>query len=252
MRHLLLATSLLVMTPVAAAQTGMSVSFGADYARGNYGTPVTSEQWTLPFVAKYEAEKWSTRVTVPLIWIRNPSVSRDGTPLPCAGSATAPRTASGLGDVMISGTVNVMEDRANRSLFDLTAKLKLGTADETECLGTGQNDAYFQGDYSKSFGSFSAFGTLGWRKMGDPPGTNFKDPFYFTVGGSFRFSAATSVGLAYDYRQKLLDNRDPVSEATLYLTQRVSDTLKVQGYFVRGFSDSSPDWAAGLIATRAF
>lgn len=252
MKRVLLALPLVLTAPVAAAQTGMSLAVGADYAQGKYGTPVTSRQLTFPFVAKYEADQWSTRVTIPLIWIENPSVSRDGTPLPCAGSATAPHTASGLGDVMISGTVNAIEDRENRVLVDLTGKVKLGTADATECLGTGENDLYFQGDFSKSFGALSAFGSLGWRKMGDPPGVNFKDPFYYSVGGSYRISQVNSVGVAYDYRQKLLDDRDPASEATLYLTRQLSQTLRIQGYFVKGFSDSSPDWAIGAVSTRAF
>ncbi len=252
MERLLFALPLVLTVPIAAAQTGMSLSYGADYAQGKYGTPITSKQVTIPFTAKYEAAKWSARATIPFIWIENPSVSRDGTPLPCAGSATAPHTASGLGDVMIAGSVNVIEDRESRVLVDLTGKVKLGTADETECLGTGESDLYFQGDFSKSFGSLSAFGSLGWRKMGDPPGVDFKDPFYYSVGGSYRISQVNSLGFAYDYRQKLLDNGDPVSEATLFWTHRLSETLRIQSYFVKGFSDASPDWAVGAVATRAF
>jgi hypothetical protein len=249
-RHVLLAAPLVLAAPVAAAQ--MSVSVGADYAEGKYGTPVTSKQWTFPFVARYEAEKWSARVTLPYVRIENPSVSRDGTPLPCAGSATAPRTASGLGDVMLAGSVNVIENRESQLLVDLTGKVKFGTADEAECLGTGESDYYLQGDVSKSFGALSAYGSLGWRKMGDPPGTDFKDPFYYSIGSGYRFSRINSIGLAYDYRQKLLDTSDPVSEATLYVTHRFSDTSRIQGYVVKGFSDSSPDWAIGAVATWTF
>ena len=251
-RHSLLATALFALASPAAFAQGMSVAVGADYAEGKYGTPVTSKQWTIPFTAKYETEKWSARVTLPWVRIENPSVSRDGTPLPCSGSATAPQTASGLGDVMLAGSVNVIESTESRVLVDLTGKVKLGTADETECLGTGENDYYLQGDLSKGFGAFSAFGSLGWRKMGDPPGIDFKDPLYFTVGGSYRLSQANSLGFAYDYRQKLLDTSDPLSEATVYLTHRFSRAFRVQGYVVNGFSDSSPDWALGAVLTRSF
>jgi hypothetical protein len=153
---------------------------------------------------------------------------------------------------MLAGSVNLIESRESRVLVDLTGKVKLGTADEAECLGTGETDYYLQGDFSKGFGSFSAFGSLGWRKMGDPPGVDFKDPFYYSIGGSYRFSRVNSLGFAYDYRQKLLDTSDPLSEATLFLTHRFSDTFRIQGYYVKGFSDSSPDWALGAVATRAF
>lgn len=237
---------------LARAQGGLNLSLGADYSQGKYGTPVTSRQWTFPLVAKYEADKWSARVSVPYIRVENPSVSRDGTPLPCAGSANAPKTSEGFGDVVAAGTVNVVENRANALLVDLTGKIKFGTGDEAKCLGTGENDYSIQTDLTKSFGTFTAFGTLGWRKMGDPPGIDFRDPLYFSVGGSYKLSDATSYGLVYDFRQKLTSRGAPVSEATAFLTHKLSKTFKVQGYFVLGFSDASPDWAAGAIATWAF
>ena len=247
-----LAASLGLAVTAASAEGMLNLSLGADYAQGKYGTPVTSKQWTFPFVAKYEAEKWSAKLTLPYVRIENPAISRDGTPLPCAGSATAPRTASGPGDVMLTLSRNVVEDRAARVLVDLTGKVKLGSADETKCLGTGENDFYVQGDVSRGFGSLGVFGTLGWRRMGDPPGTDFKDPLYFSIGGTLRLSTQRSVGVAYDYRQPLLSGRDPLSEATLFVTHRFDRTLRLQGYALLGFSDSSPDWAIGGLLTRSF
>ena len=237
---------------LAAVQVGMNLSIGADYSQGKYGTPVTSKQWTFPLVAKYEADKWSARVSVPYIWVENPSVSRDGTPLPCANSINVPKTSEGFGDVVASGSVDVVDNRANGFLVDLTGKIKFGTGDETKCLGTGENDYAIQADLSKSFGAFTAFGTLGWRKMGDPPGEEFRNPFYFSVGGSYKLSDATSYGVVYDFRQRLTASGAPVSEATAFLTQKFTKTFKVQRYVVVGFSNASPGWAAGAIATWGF
>lgn len=252
LKHACLAAGLACAASAAQAQSGLNLSVGADYAQGKYGTPVTSKQWTVPLVAKYEADTWSAKLTLPYVHIENPAIGRDGTPLPCAGSATAPRTASGLGDAVVTLSRNVFEDRPGRMLVDLTGKVKLATADETKCLGTGENDFYLQGDLSKGFGSIGLFGTLGWRKMGDPPGVSFKDPLYYSIGGTYRASAERSVGIAYDYRQPVLEGRDPLSEATLFLSQRFDKTLKLQGYAMLGFSDSSPDWALGAVVTRAF
>lgn len=246
------AAPLVFAASAATAQTGLSLSAGVDYSEGKYGTPVTSRQWTFPFVAKYEAERWSARATVPYLSIENPSVSRDGTPLPCAVGGTAPRKVDGLGDVVLTGSWNAYEDRALGLLVDLIGKVKLGTADEAKCLGTGETDYMVQSDIAKNFGTFALFGTLGWRKMGDPPDIDYKDPFYFSVGGSYKLAPTMSVGLAYDYRQKVLSGRDPLSEATLFLTQRFSDSFRMQGYLVGGFSDSSPDWALGAIASWTF
>lgn len=252
LKHACLAAGLACAASATQAQGGLNLSLGADYAQGKYGTPVTSKQWTVPLVAKYEADTWSAKLTLPYVRIENPAIGRDGTPLPCAGSATAPRTASGLGDAVVTLSRNVYEDRAGRMLVDLTGKVKLATADETKCLGTGENDFYVQGDLSKGFGSIGLFGTLGWRKMGDPPGVSFKDPLYYSIGGTYRASAERSMGIAYDYRQPVLSGRDPLSEATLFLSHRFDRTLKLQGYAMFGFSDSSPDWAIGAVVTRGF
>lgn len=252
LRALLAAAALAFAGSAAQAQGGLNLSLGADYAQGKYGTAVTSKQWTVPLVAKHEAGTWSAKVTLPYVRIENPAIGRDGTPLPCAGSATAPRTASGLGDLVVALSRNVLEDRAERMLIDLTGKVKLGTADETKCLGTGEDDFYVQGDLSKGYGSIGIFGTLGWRKMGDPPGVAFKDPLYYSIGGSYRVTAERSVGLAYDYRQPVLSGRDPLSEATLFVSHRFDKTLKLQGYAMVGFSDSSPDWAIGAVVMRGF
>lgn len=247
-----LAAGLALAAGAASAEGVFSLSTGADYASGTYGTPVTSTQWTIPFVAKYETLEWSAKLTVPYVRIKNPGISRDGTPLPCAGSGTAPSTAKGMGDTVLTLSRNIVEDRAGRMLIDLTGKAKFATADETQCLGTGENDYYLQGDLSKGFGALGVFGTLGWRKMGDPPGVDFEDPFYYSIGATYRASPEHSFGVAYDYREPLLPGRDPLSEATVFLTRRFEGSFKVQGYATTGFSDSSPDWAVGAILTRSF
>jgi hypothetical protein len=247
-----LAAPLAFAASAAVAETGFNLSIGADYAEGKYGTPVTSRQWTFPIVAKYETDRWNARVTVPYVHIENPAVSRDGTPLPCANDGVALRTVDGFADIVVAGSVAVYDNRTTGLLIEATGKAKLATGDEAECLGTGETDYMIQADFAKDYGAFAAFGTLGWRRMGDPPDTNFKDPFYLSIGGSYKLTPATSVGLAYDYRQKLLSDRDPLSEMTVFLTQRFSNTFRMQGYIVTGFSDSSPDWALGAIATWAF
>ena len=246
------AACLALAAGVAVAQGSYSLSTGADYASGKYGTPSTSTQWTIPFVVKYEAPDWSAKLTLPYLRIKNPSLSRDGIPLPCAGSGTAPRTARGLGDTVLTLSRNLVDDGERRTLVDLTGKVKFATADEAKCLGTGEHDYYLQADLSKGLGALGVFGTLGWRKMGDPPGTDFEDPMYYSIGASYRAGPERSYGVAYDHREPVLAGRDSLSEVTLFLTQRFHSSLKGQGYVMFGLSDSSPDWAVGAVLTRDF
>lgn len=250
--HAPFAACLALATGVAAAQGAYSLSTGADRATGKYGTPLTSTQWTIPFVVKYETPAWSAKLAVPYVRIENPTVARDGTPLPCAGSATAPRTASGIGDTVLTLSRNLVADPEGRTLIDLVGKVKFATADEAKCLGTGEDDYYLQADLGKGFGALGVFASLGWRKMGDPPGTDFDDPLYYAIGLSYRTSPARSYGIAFDHREPVLPGRGSLSEATVFLTHRYDASLKMQGYAVVGFSDSSPDWALGAVLTRGF
>jgi hypothetical protein len=124
--------------------------------------------------------------------------------------------------------------------------VKLGTADETKGLGTGQNDYSLQADLYKPLGgNLSLFGSLGHRWYGDPPGIDLKNVFYWALGGAYRFSAATSAGLAYDFRPAITAGGGEISELTAFLSRRLSREWKLQPYVVLGFGRASPDWGAG-------
>lgn len=233
--------------PASAGQ--LSTSIGLDYSSGDYGTHETSETWYMPIVGKYETGPLALKLTVPYLRITNPSVGPDGEPLP----GGCDKTESGLGDVVGSAGYAVLDGtQAGGLLVDVVGKVKLPTADEDKCLGTGETDYSVQFDVAKALGAVTAFGTLGWKKFGDPSGVNFRDPVYASVGAATKLAPATTLGAAYDWREKVTSRGDELSELAVFVTQKLDDAWKLQAYAVRGFSDASPDWGGGLVVTHAY
>ncbi|MBF8723105.1 hypothetical protein [Pseudomonas guariconensis] len=240
----------LMALALPAVAGDLSLSTGVDYSRGDYGTAATSETWYVPVIGKYEAGPMIYKLTIPYLRITNPAVGPGGEPL--AGDDCG-RVESGLGDTVASVDYALFDGRDGGNLLvDLVGKVKLPTADEDRCLGTGKADYSAQVDLVRAFGAVSGFATLGWKKFGDPADSDFRDPVFTSVGLVTRLALGTSAGAAYDWRQKVTADGDEIRELTLFLTQRLDAHWKVQLYALKGFSDASPDTGGGLQLSRAF
>ncbi|MNY20780.1 hypothetical protein D3C86_1542810 [compost metagenome] len=246
-RRTLLASLLISSTLPALADT-FNTSIGTDYSSGDYGTGTTSEIWYVPLVGKYETGAMTYKLTVPWLRITNPSVGPDGAPLP----GGCGEVESGVGDTVASAGYAVLDGSQGGMLVDLIGKVKLPTADEDKCLGTGETDYSAQVDLTQGFGPVTGFATLGWKKFGDPSDTNFDDPIFAGVGLAIPVAAVTSLGASYDWRQKVVSTGDPIQELTLFLTHKLNRDWKVQLYAVKGFTDASPDGEAGLMLGHTF
>lgn len=238
-RRILLAAALSALTLPATAGE-LTVTTGMDYSTGKYGTDTTSETWYVPISAKYETGKMTYKATIPYLRITNAVVSPDGDPLEgidCSGTET------GLGDITASAGYNVLDGANDGILLDAVAKVKMPTA-ESRCLGNNKTDYAVQVDAAKSFGGVTGFGTLGWKDMGD---SDLRNPLYASLGVAKKLGAATTIGAAYDWRARLRSSSDPIREASLFVSQKLSAAWKLQVYGVKGFSDNSPAWGGGVM-----
>ena len=224
-----------------------TVSVGVDYSEGKYGEPDKSRTTTVPLVIKHETGPFTLKVNIP--W-----VTATGTRAAGGDRATLTKqTESGLGDVTLSGFYTAYINNTAMFGIDIGGKIKFATADKSKALlTTGENDYSLQGDVYKSFGPTTLFGTLGWTKKGDPDFVDFRNPWYTTLGVSYRLGAATAMGASYDYRQKVTSSGDPISEASLFLTHKFTKQMKIQAYIVGGFTDASPDIGGGAIISFGF
>jgi hypothetical protein len=237
-----------------AADGLTTLSIGADYTTGKYGASDSTDILYIPFTGKYEIDRWTYKAVVPWIHITGPGnvVGAPGDTVVIDGANAGRRTESGLGDVVASAFYNLVSERSAPFGLDLGGKIKLGTADENRGLGTGKNDFSVQADVFKPIGALTPFGTLGYRWYGDPAGVNFKNVYYWSAGASYKTSQPTTVGFAYDYRPRIVDNGSHVSEATVFVSHKLTPDWKLQVYGVKGFSTGSPEWGLGGVLAYSY
>ncbi len=237
------AAAMLAIASADAAET--RVSAGIDYSTGDYGETQDTDIVYIPVTGEYQTDGWIAELTIPYIRITGPGtvlpdVGRVGT-----GPARRRTTEGGLGDIVFSLTREMYASR--EYLIDLTGKVKLGTADESRGLGTGENDYSLQVDGYTPIDRATAFGNLGYRVMGDAPGVELDNVLFGSLGFSYPVSGRVSSGAILDLRERTSPSGDPRRELTAFATNKLDRDWDLQGYVVRGFSDGSPDWALGLV-----
>jgi hypothetical protein len=198
-------------------------------------------------MVKYETGPAIFKLTVPYVHTTG-TVNRD------IGTAVLANrhTEEGLGDIVGSASYNVLGAKGGLGL-DLGVKVKFATADKDKTLlTTGENDYSVQAEAYQAFGAVTGFATLGWTKKGDPNGIDFKDPWYASLGASYKVSDTFSAGAFYDYREKVINGGAQVSELTLFAANKLNRNWKLQSYVVAGFSDASPDWGVGAILAYTY
>lgn len=230
----------------AHADEAFTFSSGVDYSTGKYGAADKTETLSIPLSAKYEFSDWTLRATIPYIESTGPSsVSGSGADRITLNNGQGSRhKATGFGDFVVAASNSVLA--SGPWLIDVGAKVKFATADKNEGLGTGENDYSIQTEIYRTLDRHTVFGTLGYKKMGDPEGLNLKNPWFTSAGWSFRAAQPTAVGLSYDYRQKITENGAPLREVTGFVTHKLDQHWKIQAYAVTGFSKASPDLGAGI------
>jgi len=262
----LMAVSALIPQPSYADESSFQVSAGYDYSSGKYGQAVTTSIETLPVSMNYINGPWSLALSVPYI-----RITGNGTVIPGAGgpttfnnfgsglfgggmgggsSSTQTITNSGMGDITASMGYGFFP--ASGNFYELSAKVKFGTADVNTGLGTGENDYYLQYDAVLGGDSVSPFFTLGYVITGDSASYIYKDVPYASLGLIFKTGQSSSFGVSYDYRQATVDGSDALQQANLFISWSSSKQWTTTLSALTGFTDSSPDVGVGLIFSRSY
>ncbi len=215
---------------------------GIEQTSGDYGGSRDFRDRYIPLTVLYERSRLAFRVTLP--WLEVEFADPDG---------LSTFTESGLGDAVLGLTVfDVLGSTDGSLALDLTSKLKLGTADERKGLGTGETDYSLQADVYKFVGRSTLVVSAGYRLRGDTATLPLDDTWLLAAGGFYRLSSATSAGLFLDFRESSVPGYESIRELTASLSRSLAGQWRVQGYLVRGLSDTSLDWAAGVATRRDF
>jgi hypothetical protein len=230
----------------------LSLSAGIDYSTGKYGDTASTDILYLPFAAKYERDKWVLKLTVPFIRVTGPgNVVRD-VGVVAGKPAGARETEQGLGDIVLGISRNVYDGTGSGTLIDLTGKVKFGTASFDKGLGTGENDYAAQIDLTQRvLPLFTAFGSLGYKFVGNPSGADLHNAAYVEGGGSYKIADATSAGLIL-FLSEAQSPSGPQRELTAFASQQLAERWKLLAYVVHGFANGSPDWGGGGVVTFKF
>lgn len=260
MKTTVFAAGVIVSLPIVYLQAAhaesngvFSLETGMDYNTGKYGGTQSTNILYVPVTGKYQSKSWSLKLTVPYLRITGPgNVINVINGFAVTGTTSAPVTRSGMGDVVAAVTGNAYNGGVSGLKVNLTGKVKFGTASVAKGLGTGANDYAFQADLFESIGKFTPFGTFGYKVYGSPPGFTLNNAFYGLLGSSYKFTPETSGGALLTYSQKITAKGAPHEQALLFVTRRVEKYWKVQGYALKGFTKSVPDWGIGATVGYQF
>ena len=249
MRLLFLLASCLVSFS-AMGEGKLSMSTGFEYSSGDYGEATDTETWVVPLALKYQNGPLTLRMSTSWLHVSGPgTVTPEGEPIVGSGTNT---TEQGMGDLYTTVSWALLDDRDHVLGMDVGAKVKFATADEDKYLGTGETDYALFAEVFKPVGAWYPMFKLGYSWRGDPEAYDYRNVWFGSVGTNYRISKNYSLGAFYDWRQKLTASGNPISEAMVYFNTRLSDHNKLNMYMISGFSDASPDWAAGMSFTHSF
>jgi hypothetical protein len=282
----LLSAALTAMVSTHAFADGFSASVGGDYSTGDYGSRETTKVFYMPFSARYETAAFTYNLTVPWIRVTGPGdivpggfgggssggvgafgcagdgrkgASKPEDDGPCAGSsttttATGRRTTaeSGLGDIVAGATYNALNGGDNGFVVDFTGRIKFGTASESKGLGSGKTDYALQVNVDKNFNGPYVSAGLGYKWLGEPSGVNYDNVVFGSLGGGYKFSKDTSIGVSYDTATAAVDGATHPQEFSIYGSHYISNNYKLSGVLYTGLSDASPDVGGGLTLSYYF
>jgi hypothetical protein len=246
-------TGALLSFGAQAAEGEFSLSLGGEYTTGSYGTSDDTRIWYFPATFKYETERHSLALTVPYVIVNGRgdvvaggfSGMHGG--MTSGGVSESSETHSGIGDLELKGSLNLSREDRYGARIDLTGRVKIATGERDDNLGTGENDYAVQVDLERHYGATRLFGSLGYMFLGDPPGVNYDNTLYGTLGVSNKVGTTTTLGLALDAQEAPLDGAASALELSLFLISQADAKTRVTGYVIKGLRDGSPDWGVGVL-----
>ena len=259
MKYAILAASLFASFAIATVQTAhaeesgkLTLETGMDYNTGKYGGTQSTNMLYIPVTGKYQYKSWTLKLTVPYLRISGPINVINGVGVVTKVANAPISTRSGLGDVIASATHTYYYDPATGLLVNLTGKIKFGTADAAKGLGTGMNDYMFQSDIYQISGDLTTFGTIGYKIYGSPAGYTLNNILYGSLGASYKLDQANSAGMMLRVGQASTTTGSSRMEAILFASRKLDKTWKAQGYVLKGFTNSVPDFGIGATIAYQF
>lgn len=224
----------------------VTVSAGADYSEGDFGTGIDTTILVLPFSLRADFNDFALTVTVPYLQIDGSTSVIGGGDGPIIGDPDVTEAnRSGIGDVNVRGQIDLFDLGG----VELTAngRVKIPTGSRSKGLSTGELDFAGGIEVAATKGVIQPFGEVGYRVLGDPEGFDLENGFYGSAGAIVLFPGKI-VGIAsYDYVEASISTIDDVHSLFGGLVIPATDQLTLTTYGTAGLSDSAADWGLGVL-----
>jgi outer membrane putative beta-barrel porin/alpha-amylase len=264
MRHFVMGTVLVLLgAGPALAQDEPRVKFSTsvNYSIGDYGTGKDTTIVYVPFTLGVRPfDRFWLSLTVPFIYQDTQNVVLTGGGVASRknqkGKAAQPATStteSGLGDVLLKASVVVVEERDLIPEITPYLKIKFPTADADRGLGTGEYDETLGVDIDKRLiGALFGYLTLAYTFIGDPPGTDFRNSFGWSVGAAYAVVQPLSLFAFIEGSTSISRGQaDPV-ELRGGAEFRATKWLRLTGAVTRGLTSGAADWGISAALSLRF
>lgn len=246
------------------------VSATVNYSSGSYGTDSRTSILYAPMTVRRIFRDGDVSLTIPFVSISGtgavrlvggvPTRTSSATASPVAALAGGPgngkspgssplsssTTDSGLGDIILRGRYYLIEESTIMPLVAITGRVKLPTADAGSGLGTGEFDEGAGVELTKSLTNrWLAFLDAGYNIIGDAPGTNFNNQWWYDVGVGYDVTDNLNMSVFYEEYCALVNTVSNARDLLALTNYVVNDTVHLTGSLLVGLSNGAPNYGFG-------
>jgi len=219
------------------------------YDQGAFGKVDTTRVFFTPITLRYLGKRFDVSVTPSYAQVSTIGGVRliDGIPTRTEpGTALVRDTRSGLGDTLVRGRIQLLEEGTAVPAVTPFVKVKIPTARENLGLGTGKTDYGYGVEIDKQLLPVLLFGDLSYTIMGDLTGLDLQNRVGASFGVGDRVSESVVVSGLLEWRRSIFRGNPNPTELVGVINYRLSPTVTVSPNVYAGLNDSSPDFGAGL------
>gem|GEM_PF-591959 len=247
-------------------QSEVSLYVGFDYTQGDYGNLTKTKMSYIPISLNYTVEAWRFRVSSGYVSVTGEENIIPGTGLPTlligpaidntAQNSNNGNSNNGIGDIFLSGSYAFHDFWANdfwandlwaNDLYiDITAQVKIPTANVENGLSTGKTDFSLQISVARFISDFLPFATVGYRYIGKTNRYDLQNIWFASLGMAYYLNHNMTLGISYDLRKSVNVNTANLQELQAYMDYRFSKNWGAYFYGIAGLSDSSPNIGGGF------
>jgi len=229
------------------------------FETGSFSESSDTDIITVPVSITYFTENWGYGLEVPYVYVSGSSTvipSGDGQSTGhgqgqnnTSGLSTNSFTRSGIGDISFYISHAFFPENPQELVYEVIAKAKIATADESNNFGTGENDYSIKMKLSIKKGHWTPGGSIGVQFTGDSSENDYYDIYYYSIGTGYALSDDLSINLGYDYKQAISDSVDDSSSINLDFTRKLNRYFDLGFGVNSGLSDNSPDYGIDIFMT---